>query len=158
MGLSDLLSRLAMKNPDVSNVSPVQALDSKAFGRYGSDTANVSDVSGVNIRPAVDTADTADIFLTYQRKPLQIGACTPDTADTSQITNALHDVGFCPDLPVHRSIPKRCIDCQHFASPGKSDGYCGGRDDLPLAYGVNHPLRRLPADRGANCGQWMASE
>ena len=53
---------------------------------------------------------------------------------------------------------KACPDCQHFARPGKSDGYCGGRDDLPLAYGENHPLRRLPADRGASCDQWQASE
>lgn len=53
---------------------------------------------------------------------------------------------------------KACSDCQHFARPGKSDGYCGGRDDLPPAYGENHPLRRLPADRGASCDQWQASE
>jgi hypothetical protein len=53
---------------------------------------------------------------------------------------------------------KACPDCQHFARPGKSDGYCSGRDDLPLAYGSNHPLRRLPVDRGASCDQWQASE
>ncbi len=47
-----------------------------------------------------------------------------------------------------------CIECQYYARPGKSEGYCGGRDDLPLAYGVNHPLRRLPADRGASCEAW----
>lgn len=51
-----------------------------------------------------------------------------------------------------------CRDCQHFARPGKSDGYCSGRDDLPLAYGANHPLRRLPADRGASCSQWSAEQ
>ena len=88
MGLNALLSRLAMTSPDVSNVSAVQPCDSKAFGRYGSDTSNVSGVSGADSRPAVDTADTADICLTYQRKPSWIGACTPDTADTSQIIKA----------------------------------------------------------------------
>lgn len=51
-----------------------------------------------------------------------------------------------------------CVECQHFARPGKSDGYCGGRDDLPLAYGVNHPLRKLPADGGASCDQWRAEK
>ncbi len=50
---------------------------------------------------------------------------------------------------------KACRCCEHFARPGKSDGYCSGRGDLPLAYGVNHPLRRLPADRGATCNQWQ---
>ncbi len=88
MGLNALLSRLAMTNPAVSNVSAVQPSDSKAFGRYGSNMANVSGVSGADSRPAVDTADTAVICLTYQRKPSWIGACTPDTADTSQIIKA----------------------------------------------------------------------
>lgn len=49
---------------------------------------------------------------------------------------------------------KACRCCQHFARPSKSAGYCSGRDDLPLAYGANHPLRRLPDDRGASCNQW----
>lgn len=46
---------------------------------------------------------------------------------------------------------QRCQDCVHFSAPGLSDGYCGQRDDLPPAYGINHPLRRLPDDCGANC-------
>lgn len=53
---------------------------------------------------------------------------------------------------------KACQYCQHYTRPGMSEGYCGGRDDLPRAYGLNHPLRRLPADRGASCDQWQASE
>ena len=53
---------------------------------------------------------------------------------------------------------KACPTCRHFARPGKADGYCSGRDDLPLAYGANHPLRRLPADRGASCEQWQTAE
>lgn len=53
---------------------------------------------------------------------------------------------------------KACRCCQHFARPGKSDGYCSGRDDLPLVYGANHPLRRLPADGGASCNQWKAEQ
>lgn len=53
---------------------------------------------------------------------------------------------------------KACRCCQHFARPSKSEGYCGGRDDLPLAYGANHPLRCLPADGGASCNQWRAEQ
>lgn len=155
MGVNDLLSRLAMTKPAVSNVSAVQPSDSKAFCCHGTETAYVSSVSVVDSRLAVDTADTVEICLTYQPKSLRIGACTPDTADTSKITTALHDADFRADLPVDRNILKRCPDCQHFARPGKSDGYCGVRDDLSPAYGANHPLRRLPADRGASCGQWQ---
>ena len=65
---------------------------------------------------------------------------------------------FQADSDVDRNIVTMCPDCQHFARPGLSAGYCSGRDDLPLAYGDNHPLRRLPADRGASCDQWQASE
>ncbi|MGB8884882.1 MAG: hypothetical protein WCC44_13520 [Azonexus sp.] len=51
-----------------------------------------------------------------------------------------------------------CITCAHFARPGLSDGYCGGRDDLPRAYGENHPLRKLPSDQGATCKEWRAHQ
>jgi hypothetical protein len=42
----------------------------------------------------------------------------------------------------------RCYGCQHFSRPGLSDGYCGGRADLPHAYGFMH---FLPAGKGATC-------
>lgn len=46
-----------------------------------------------------------------------------------------------------------CKTCLHRKRPGRTDpGYCAGwRDDLPLAYGGNHPLRRLPDDLGEIC-------
>jgi hypothetical protein len=67
------------------------------------------------------------------------------------------DRGIAIAAPVLGTV-RECQCCQHFAHPGKSDGYCSGRDDLPRAYGENHPLRRLPADRGASCDQWQASK
>lgn len=49
----------------------------------------------------------------------------------------------------------RCKGCAHHRRPGRSDpGYCGGRDDLPLAYGPGHPLRKLPRDGGAACQEF----
>jgi hypothetical protein len=47
-----------------------------------------------------------------------------------------------------------CRNCEHFAQPGLSDGLCGGRPDLPPAFGPGHPLRQLPADHGADCQAW----
>lgn len=48
-----------------------------------------------------------------------------------------------------------CGTCRHMSRPGLSDGYCGGnRPDLPPAYGLHHPLRRLPADHGVTCRRW----
>ena len=67
------------------------------------------------------------------------------------------DRGIAIAAPV-LSAARACRDCDHFARPGKSAGYCGGRDDLPLAYGAHHPLRRLPADGGASCKQWRAAQ
>ena len=50
----------------------------------------------------------------------------------------------------------RCKGCAHHRRPGRSDpGYCGGRDDLPLAYGENHSLKKLPRDRGESCTEYV---
>lgn len=84
---------------------------------------------------------------------LAVALADPDGALLCYRTIA-KDQGIAVAAPVASTV-KACRDCQHFARPGKSDGYCGGRDDLPLAYGANHPLRRLPADGGASCSQWL---
>lgn len=49
--------------------------------------------------------------------------------------------------------PTRCRWCAFLRRPGKSAGYCASADrpDLPPAYGLHHPLRRLPADQGDTC-------
>jgi hypothetical protein len=67
------------------------------------------------------------------------------------------DQGLAIAAPVVGTV-RACQCCEHYTRPGKSDGYCGERNDLLRAYGVNHPLRRLPADRGASCNQWLASQ
>lgn len=52
-----------------------------------------------------------------------------------------------------------CTSCRHCKRPGRSSTYCsGGRDDLPGAYGLHHPLRKLPDDRGATCASYLLSE
>ena len=61
-------------------------------------------------------------------------------------------------IPPPRNAPAVfCRTCRHLKRPGLSAGYCGGRSDLPPAYGPGHPLRRLPDDGGANCTTWEAS-
>lgn len=51
-----------------------------------------------------------------------------------------------------------CKSCRHMARPGLSAGYCSGRDDLPTAYGLRHPLRKLPDDEGADCASYLPWE
>lgn len=55
-----------------------------------------------------------------------------------------------------KSAAQSCRSCRHRKRPGRADpGYCGGgRDDLPGAYGLHHPLRKLPGDQGASCAVW----
>lgn len=65
-----------------------------------------------------------------------------------------------PRIALAASVPTvaGCKTCRHRKQPGRADpGYCGGgRDDLPLAYGENHPLRRLPDDHGASCASYTS--
>ena len=51
-----------------------------------------------------------------------------------------------------------CSTCRHRKRPGLSPGYCSGRDDLPGAYGLHHPLRKLPDDQGASCASYTPME
>jgi len=98
---------------------------------------------------ASDTDDDRD-------EALAAALADPDGALLCYRTIA-SDRGIALAAPVVGTV-KACRCCQHFARPGKSEGYCGGRDDLPLAYGANHPLRRLPANRGASCSRWLERE
>ncbi|HAF55583.1 MAG TPA: hypothetical protein DCL01_10315 [Thauera sp.] len=66
--------------------------------------------------------------------------------------------------PVRTSVrtehaARGCSTCRHLKRPGLSAGYCGGgRDDLPGAYGLHHPLRKLPADQGESCASYLPHE
>ena len=65
--------------------------------------------------------------------------------------------GVTPTPPPRNAPAASCRTCRHLKRPGLSAGYCGGRSDLPPAYGPGHPLRRLPDDGGASCTTWEAS-
>ena len=58
-----------------------------------------------------------------------------------------------------QSTARGCSTCRHRKRPGLSAGYCGGgRDDLPGAYGLHHPLRKLPDDQGEGCASYLPHE
>lgn len=79
-------------------------------------------------------------------------AITAEPIQASQCDNGAEDVGIAP--PPRNAPVASCRTCRHLKRPGLSPGYCGERDDLPPAYTAGHPLRRLPADRGATCTTW----
>ncbi len=59
----------------------------------------------------------------------------------------------------HRTTARGCSTCRHRKRPVLSAGYCGGgRDDLPGAYGLHHPLRKLPDDQGEGCASYQTIE
>ncbi|MBX3682511.1 MAG: hypothetical protein KF731_07610 [Thauera sp.] len=61
--------------------------------------------------------------------------------------------------PARQSAARGCSMCRHRRRPGLSAGYCGGgRDDLPGAYGLHHPLRKLPDDQGESCASYLPHE
>ena len=62
--------------------------------------------------------------------------------------------------PTSITVATGCKSCRHRKRPGRSDpGYCGGgRDDLPGAYGLHHPLRKLPDDQGESCASYLPHE
>lgn len=61
--------------------------------------------------------------------------------------------------PTSITVATGCKSCRHRKRPGRSDpGYCSGRDDLPAAYGLHHPLRKLPDDQGASCTSYQTIE
>lgn len=83
-----LESWLASLKAGVLNVSGVQAPIHAGLGRYATQTADVSGVSGQGGMVAIDTADTAGGKQTYQAQPAWAMACTLDTADTDRKTKA----------------------------------------------------------------------
>lgn len=89
-------------------------------------------------------------------------------ADHAEILAAYTDAVAAEPMPevrtpvrneVHTKTAARgCSTCRHRRRPGLSLGYCGGRDDLPPAYGDHHPLRKLPDDQGVNCDRYRPHE
>ncbi len=101
------------------------------------------------------------------RDPLEVWFAP--AADHAEALAAYRDAVAAEPLPevrtpvrsaVRTETPARgCSTCRHRKRPGLSAGYCGGvRDDLPSAYGLHHPLRKLPADQGESCASYLPHE
>ena len=101
-----LKSWLASLKAGVSGVSGVQAPIYAALGRYVTNTADVSDVSGSGSMLAGDTPDTAAQNQTYQAQPAWALGCTGDTADTCKKANGECQTTEVVPTPNH-SVPKR---------------------------------------------------
>ncbi len=100
------------------------------------------------------------------REPLEVWFAP--AVDHAEVLATYRDAVAAEPLPevrtplrnaVRRESAARCCStCRHRRRPGLSLGYCGGRDDLPPAYGDHHPLRKLPDDEGVTCPSYLPHE
>lgn len=160
MGASDLLHRLrdaglvlTLTPAGGLHVAPRSALtdDHRAAIRAARD-ALVQALHAESEPPASPLpADLAVMFVACSRAGLyrdEDRAALPamhalDPEGTRGLIEAMHERLGC------------CRRCLHFRQPGLSTGYCTGRDDLALAYGL---LRALPPDEGACCPDFARSK
>lgn len=105
-------------------------------------------------RPPAGEHHRAWLIHFADRDPLEVWTGPPATHDQilADYPNAV------AAEPITETHVQACKSCRHLARPGRADGYCAERADLPHAYGGDHPLHRLPADGGANCPKWASND
>lgn len=178
MALDDLLARLehAAGTVGTSHVpAAVPANPLRTLGRTSGTfrTAENDKVTG-EVREPLPT-DTAPPIRETRRLlryadeggPMQV--LLPPAADHADELAAYPDAAAAePPLELSRpagneirrgTAARGCSTCRYCMRPGLSAGYCGGgRDDLAPAYGMNHPLRQLPASHGEDCATYRSHE
>lgn len=161
MALDDLLERLEQVSgtsgtADVSAAVPASPLPALSGTAGTAGTAQT----------VTEQCVFAHIWLLHflDRNPLKVLTAPPASHDQI-LADYPAAVAAEPLAPIKPEPPalgvsQSCRTCRHCKRPGRADpGYCGGgRDDLPDAYGVNHPLRKLPHDGGASCANYAPYE
>ena len=177
MGLDDLLARLerAAGTAGTAGVPadvPANPLQTLA-GTAGTAGTAEKDKGGGDSGETLPTGTAPPIRATRwllhyaDREPLEVGFAP--AADHAEALVAYPDAVAAEPLPEVRTpirnavrtetAARGCSTCRHRRRPGLSAGYCGGeRDDLPGAYGLHHPLRKLPDDQGASCASYQTFE
>ena len=178
MGLDDLLARLERAagtagTADVPADVPANPLQTLAGTAGTAGTAEKGKGGGDSSETLPsDTAPpiraTRWLLHYADREPLEVWFAP--AADHAEALVADPDAVAAEPLPEVRTPPVRnevrtetaargCSTCRQRKRPGLSAGYCGGgRDDLPAAYGLHHPLRKLPDDQGAGCTSYQTIE
>lgn len=177
MGLDDLLARLERAagtagTADVPADVPANPLQTLAGTAGTAGTAEKGKGGGDSSETLPsDTAPpiraTRWLLHYADREPLEVWFAP--AADHAEALVAYPDAVAAEPLPEVRTpvrnavrtetAARGCSTCRHRKRPGLSAGYCGGgRDDLPGAYGLHHPLRKLPDDQGESCASYLPHE
>lgn len=177
MGLDDLIARRSRAAgtagtadvPADVPANPLQTLDWTA-GTAGTAEKDKGGSDSAETQPA-DTAQPIQAtrwLLHYaDREPVEVWFAP--ASDHAEALLAYPDAVAAEPLPEVRtpvrsevrteSATRGCSTCLHRKRPGLSMGYCGGgRDDLPGAYGLHHPLGKLPDDQGVACTSYRPHE
>ena len=177
MGLDDLLARRSRAagtagTADVPADVPANPLQTLA-GTAGTAGTAEKDKGGSDSAETLPTDTAPPVRATRwllhyaDRDPLEVWFAP--AADHDEVLAAYRDAVAAEPLSemlaqsvqqsVQQSAARNCSTCRHRKRPGLSAGYCGGgRGDLAGAYGLHHPLRKLPADQGASCASYMPHE
>ena len=178
MGLDDLLAKLerAAGTAGTAGVPagvPANPLQTLA-GTAGTAGTAEKDKGGGDSSEALPTDTAPPVRATrwlihfLDREPMEVWFSP--AADHDEVLAAYRDAVAAEPLAEVRTTPVRievrtetaargCSTCRHRRRPGLSAGYCGGgRDDLPGAYGLHHPLRKLPDDQGESCASYLPHE
>lgn len=177
MGLDDLLAKLerAAGTAGTAGVPagvPANPLQTLA-GTAGTAGTAENDKSGGDSSEALPTDTAPPVRATRwllhyaDREPIEVHFAP--AADHDDVLTAHRDAVAAEPLPEVRTRVRNevrtetavrgCSTCRHRKRPGLSAGYCGGgRDDLPGAYGLHHPLRKLPDDQGEDCANYLPHE
>lgn len=177
MGLDDLIARRSRAagtagTADVPADVPANPLQTLAWTAGTAGTAQ-KDKGGGDSSETLPTDTAPPIRATRwlihfaDREPLEVYLAP--AADHAEALVAYPDAVAAEPLPEVRTpvrnavrtetAARGCSTCRHRKRPGLSAGYCGGgRDDLPGAYGLHHPLRKLPDDQGESCASYLPHE
>ena len=171
----DLIERIRHHKPSL--IAEIQT--AREVGELGELHFLCRNPAGEELTPADDVhretpSDTAPpiratrwLLHHTDREPMEVWFA--NAADHAEVLAAYNDAVAAEPLPEVRTpvrnevrtdrAARGCSTCRHRKRPGLSAGYCdGGRDDLPGAYGLHHPLRKLPADLGASCASYLPHE
>jgi hypothetical protein len=155
MGLDALLARLSGGGAAATAVSPVHTADVTAKPAPPAACTSVTSVTPQDCIPSSEVISHRRLgrFIDDYSLATEFGPSAPHTDAFAEYPL---EIAAEPLADVNAQVG-RCHRCRHFSLPGHSNGYCGGRTDLDSAYGPRHPLRNLPADRGASCAVWNDS-
>lgn len=146
---SALVADSALNLPNNQVKAPDSDTECRNQAQKSGSVGTLETLSGTGFQELVPTIPT--IPTTFERPRVE----EQENNNLSSFTEPVGGGVEVLSAPHRKAVETSCKSCAHLGRPGLSDGHCGGREDLPPAYGPGHPLRRCPADGGVSCHAWV---